>query len=129
MKRAAIPRTPMKRRLPKVSAEERAIRQDWLRYRPECEVTRIACFGPLTVHEPWTRARGGPTDDPRNFATACVEGNRWLSQSAGGMIWGYANGMLVRASAGPAWLEAGGRIPGLSRDEAIALIMREVAKR
>ena len=105
-------------------AAERDLRQAWLRYRPRCEVPVAAPhYGETHIHEAWTRARGGPTDDPRNFVTACNFHNDWLSQSAGGIAFGKKRGWLVSAAQGPAWLADGGRMPGLSRDEAIALVL------
>ncbi len=66
------------------------------------------CFGGMSVHEPWSRGRGGPTDDLRNWLAVCFEGNRMLSQDADTMQWGLEHGMLVRAADGARWLEAGG---------------------
>lgn len=92
----------------------RARKAPWaeqLRRYPLCEVQRLrphACFGGLTVHEPWTRGRGGPIDDPRNMVTLCAEVNRLVSQDADWMRWATLRGLLIHASQGPAWLEAGG---------------------
>lgn len=66
------------------------------------------CFGGPSVHEPWTQGRGGPRDDARNMVSACIGHNEWLSQTVEGQRWGGANGLLISAAAGPAWLEAGG---------------------
>lgn len=66
------------------------------------------CSGIATVHEPWTRARGGPIDDPRNAVPCCAFHNTWLSQTVAGQRWGEANGMLISAVDGAAWLKAGG---------------------
>jgi len=66
------------------------------------------CWGQMTVHEPWTKARGGPTDDERNWLALCIEHNRLVSQDAEVMRWAKDRGYLISAAAGPAWLEAGG---------------------
>ena len=73
---------------------------------PKVEAMPGACFGALTVHEPWTRGRGGPLGDPRNMATACQFHNDEMTQ--GQQAWAEANGYLISAAEGPAWLEAGG---------------------
>lgn len=126
MKRSALKRSPMKKRIPEKAAAERPVRQAWLRAHPVCEWPhlcnpRIPAYA-LTVHEPWTRARGGPTDDPRNFVTLDAETNRLVSQDAGYMRRAYELGMLVSAAAGPGWLALGGRQPGVSKEEAIAAL-------
>jgi hypothetical protein len=74
------------------------------------------------VHEIWTRARGGPIDDPRNFATLCDRHTTDVSQDVLTMRWALAHGLLVTRAAGPAWLAAGGTMPGRSREEALAQI-------
>ena len=87
-------------------------RREQLAEFPFCEPKRAgmarACFGRQTVHEPWTRGRGGPLGDRRNMITACVRHNEELQQALDGIEFGYANGYLVRRAEGPAWLEAGG---------------------
>tara|TARA_Y100000310_G_scaffold93475_2_gene90961 strand:- start:3955 stop:4422 length:468 start_codon:yes stop_codon:yes gene_type:complete len=84
---------------------------------PFCEVFRAPganfetlgfCLGPLHVHEPWTRARGGPKADRRNMVSACDHHNDLISQDADVMAWAHRVGLLVHAHDGPAWLEAGG---------------------
>ncbi len=93
-------------------AARKAPHAEQLRRYPYCEAERMGmphrCFGGLTVHEPWTRARGGPIDDLRNMVTICAEGNRLVSQDAECMAWAEAHGMLVSAAAGPSWIDAGG---------------------
>lgn len=83
-----------------------------LREFPYCEAKRDGipkpCDGMLTVHEPWTKARGGPQDDRRNMTTVCIEHNRLISQDGECMQWANEHGYLVHAWEGPAWLEAGG---------------------
>jgi hypothetical protein len=76
----------------------------YLKRFPLCET---GCGRPSEdVHEPWTRARGGPITDYRNFmavARYChgeIHGNNDASE---------ALGWLVPAAYGRAWLEAGGR--------------------
>ncbi len=113
-------------------AEERPIREAWLRFRPTCEGTAAlalfdGCTGPLTVHEPWTRARGGPTDDPRNMATLCAEHNRLVSQDPAWMGWAMTSGLLVRAADGPTFMRFGGRFFNMSKEEAVRLVMGAVA--
>lgn len=94
--------------------KQRSRKPPWerqLRLYPLCEVRRLRphdCFGGLTVHEPWTRARGGPIDDPRNMVTVCAEANRLISQDADWIRWATDVGVLIHASQGSAWLEAGG---------------------
>ena len=90
---------------------------DQLREYPYCEAARAVapqvstwsmCWGSLTVHEPWTRARGGPVDDRRNMVTLCSEHNRQISQDDRMMAWAERHGFLIHADDGPAWLAAGG---------------------
>lgn len=86
-------------------------RERQIRLHPYCEVQRLRrheCFGGLTVHEPWSRARGGPIDDQRNMLTVCAEANRLISQDADWIAWATSKGLLVHAAQGPAWLAAGG---------------------
>ena len=64
------------------------------------------CFGRLECHEPWSRARGGPTDDERNFRAVCSEHNRRISQDVETMRWAWNNGFLVHSWEGPEWLQA-----------------------
>jgi len=115
-------RSPLKRsRTPINAASERtraarkrrtAPRDEQLRKYPLCEAKAAGmphqCYGVRTVHEPWTRARGGPIDDPRNMTTVCAHGNTLISQDSGCMAWAKDNGFLVSASQGARWLAAGG---------------------
>lgn len=113
-------------------AAAKPIRDAWLRARPFCEVAHVArvegfdldaCFGALHVHEPWSRAAGGPIDDPRNMASACDHHNTAASQDRRVMRWARTVGLLVRRREGPRWLDRGGRFPsGLTREAALALI-------
>ena len=91
-------------------AARKPLREAQLRKYPFCEGRdyRHVCFGGLTVHEPWTRARGGPIDDARNMVTVCAEFNRRISQDAAVMRWATLNGFLIHSAAGPEWLAAGG---------------------
>lgn len=66
------------------------------------------CSGGPTVHEPWTRGRGGPIDDERNMVPMCAFHNTWVSQDAEGQRWAEANDLLIHAWEGEAWLSAGG---------------------
>lgn len=93
-------------------AVRRAPHAAQLREYPYCEPKEEGmeheCFGGLTVHEPWTKARGGPQDNRRNMISACSEANRLMSQDAECMEWAYSHGFLVHSWEGPKWLEAGG---------------------
>jgi len=66
------------------------------------------CSDGPTVHEPWTRGRGGPKDDPANMVPMCAFHNTWVSQDAEGQRWAEANDLLIHAWEGPRWLAAGG---------------------
>lgn len=99
----------------KRAREQRAAapaRGEQLGFYNYCEPKRAGmardCFGRFTVHEPWTRGRGGPLGDPRNMITACVRHNDELQQTSDGIEFAYAHGYLVRAADGPTWLAAGG---------------------
>ena len=59
----------------------------------------------VDVHEPWTRKRGGPIDDPRNFMAVCRECHDWIHGHADEAT---EQGWLVKAEFGPEWLAAGG---------------------
>lgn len=71
------------------------------------------CHGADTVHEPWTRARGGPIDDSANMRTCCVAHNTAISQDSRTMNWAetvtdrlpYVELFLVSAAEGATWLE------------------------
>lgn len=107
-------------------ARETEIRNAYLRAHPACELTGAPgpCLGAVHVHEPWTRARGGPTDDPRNYASACDFHNTAVSQDVTSMAWAKAAGMLIHAWSGPRWLANGGRMaPGTTKEQAIAEVM------
>ena len=105
-------RSPMKRGKPmrRVSSGQREknrkrapVRDEYKRAHPRCE----RCWDRMwDVHEPWTRARGGPIDDPRNMMSVCRTCHDYIhlhnEESE-------RNGWLVPAWRGPAWLEAGGR--------------------
>lgn len=44
---------------------------------------RLACNGAATdLHEPWTRARGGPIDSPQNVLPVCRSCHGWLTDYA-----------------------------------------------
>lgn len=120
--RAQSPRTKQAR------AEAKPIRDLYLEAFPFCEFERAGapgrCLGGLHVHEAWTRGRGGPIDDPRNFASACDMHNTWVSQTVEGQRFGYRHALLVRRRDGASWLEGGGRCPGLTFDQAVAGLRR-----
>lgn len=54
------------------------------------------CYGPLTPHEPLTRARGGSLTDPGNLRTVCFLHNERISNDLATMEWAYENGFLRR---------------------------------
>ena len=58
------------------------------------------------VHEPWTRAGGGPIDNPDNFMAVSSVCHDWIH---GHRPEAEARGWLVPAPLGAAWLAAGGR--------------------
>lgn len=96
-----------KKRAQKIK-DERAVRVDYLSRHPFCEGHRDGapgvCFGELHIHEPWPRARGGPTNDNRNMRAVDDHLNTQISQDADTMEWAYANNYLVRTADGPQWL-------------------------
>ncbi len=97
----------MKQAMPK-DAVNWAERKAWLVGKSCAFASRGGCWGPLTCDEPWPRGRGGPTNDPRNRIALCIEHNRLKSQDAETMRWAKANGYLISAAKGPAFLAAGG---------------------
>lgn len=56
-------------------------------------------------HEPWSRGRGGPIDDPRNLVGLCAECHEWVHRNP---LEAKRRGLLVSAHEGAAWLERGG---------------------
>ena len=86
-------------------ARRRPVRAAYMAAHPLCEFG--ACLSRSTeCHEPWTRARGGPTDDLRNMAALCHWHHDRITfnpKEATELGW------LVPAWDGPRWLEAGGR--------------------
>ncbi len=128
----AQPTKGMARESRKRAAERMAetpIRAAYLRSHRRCEVKLLGGFAvpdclsdELHIHEPWTRARGGSTDDPRNMATACDYHNDWISQDAAGQAFAEANGLLVHEWDGDGWLAAGGRMKGKSLAQALESI-------
>lgn len=89
-------------------ADEKAVRQGYLEHHPYCEAQRAgapgSCYGAIHVHEPWTRARGGPTDDPLNMRAVCDHHNLQISQDSETMQWAKEYGFLVSAHHGAEWL-------------------------
>jgi len=85
------------------------IRQAFMKGKTVCEAKGAGapgdCFGPLQCHEPWSRARGGPTDDPRNFRCVCSTHNTNISQDVATMRWAWASEFLVHSWEGAEWLE------------------------
>ena len=80
------------------------LRQAYLAAYPRCET---GCGRrSVDVHEPWTRARGGPIDDPRNFMAVARECHDWIHQHNDEA---EERGWLVPAEFGAAWREGGGR--------------------
>lgn len=107
------------------------LRPHWFRREGVCEAQKYDrrgpgsdCLGGLTIHEAYTRARsGGIIDDPRSWFTLCAEHNRLVSQDAAWMVWAEEVGLLFHDLAGREWLEAGGRFPGLSKQQTIEEVM------
>lgn len=56
-------------------------------------------------HEPWSRGRGGPSDDRRNMLLLCPPCHRMVHSNP---QWSAENGLLVSAADGPDWLARGG---------------------
>ena len=108
----AVKRSPMKRGKPmrRISSRQRAkvrrrvpVRDAYKSAHPRCE----RCGDRMRdVHEPWTRARGGPIDDPRNMMSVCRTCHDYIHQHNEES---ERNGWLVPAALGQAWLDAGGR--------------------
>ncbi len=107
--------------------EEMPIRRSWLRAFPTCEGRAWPgdCFGPVNVDEIWPRGRGGVTDDVRNFGSLCNFHNDQKMQDLGTAIAASRDGLLVSAAEGPMWLAAGGRFLGMTKEEAIAMVMEK----
>lgn len=107
MKRSRINPVSAKRR--KRNEQERQVRLAFLIAHPYCMAKEAGapgeCFASLHVHEPWSRARGGPTDDPRNMTTVCDFHNAQISQDAETMVWAGENNFLVHAWHGEEWLD------------------------
>lgn len=91
--------------------DEKDVRAAYRSAHPYCEGHRAGAPGEclmwtgLSIHEPWSRGRGGPTDDPRNMRVVDFELNRKISQDRDTMEWALANDYLVHREDGPAWLE------------------------
>lgn len=85
-------------------AKRMPVRDAYLRAHPMCETGcgRRA----VDVHEPWSRARGGPIDDPRNFMAVARECHDAIHQHSEES---EARGWLIPAEYGPTWLAGGGR--------------------
>ena len=106
---------PSARQAEKITARI-PVRDAYLDAHPHCEAAREGapgrCWGDLTVHEPWTRARGGPTADPVNMRTVCAHHNTAISQHVETMRWAETvtprlpaeRLFLVSAAWGPTWL-------------------------
>jgi hypothetical protein len=84
-------RTPLQRRTPlrrvslkrqRVNRERRELVRSELMRRPRCEaghLTPASCSGYATdIHEPLTRARGGPILDPANTVAICRACHDWI---------------------------------------------------
>lgn len=85
------------------NSKRKPMRDAYLAAHPRCETD---CGGlAVDVHEPWTRRRGGPIDDPRNFMAVCRLCHDWIHQNPSTAKW---SGWLISAEDGPAWLSAGG---------------------
>jgi hypothetical protein len=86
-----VKRTPLERRTPlrrvslkrqRVNRERRELVRSELMRRPRCEaghLTPASCSGYATdIHEPLTRARGGPILDPANTVAICRACHDWI---------------------------------------------------
>lgn len=123
-----VQRKPMRRVSAKRAVDAAArsdLRPHWFKREGICEATKRGavhrCWTGLTVHEAHTRARsGGLIDDPRTWFTLCAEVNRLVSQDPAWMEWAQSEGLLFHEREGDEWLRAGGRFPGMDRDQAVA---------
>lgn len=79
------------------------VRDSYKVAHPRCERCRDRMWD---VHEPWTKARGGPIDDPRNMMSVCRTCHDYIHQHNEES---ERNGWLIPAALGRAWLDAGGR--------------------
>lgn len=61
--------------------------------RPACVVPRCSRRAD-DIHEPLTRARGGPIDDPDNVVPVCRPHHRELTREA---AWGYELDLLIHS--------------------------------
>ena len=125
LKSQAKPMSKMSKHRAVDAASRSDLRPFWFVREGVCEATKRGavhrCWTGLTVHEAHTRARsGGLIDDPRTWFTLCAEVNRLVSQDADWQEWATAEGLLFSARDGDEWLRAGGRFPGLTREQAIA---------
>lgn len=60
------------------------------------------CGKPMAdIHEPWTRARGGPIDDPRNMRSVCRKCHDWIHNNPAHAEW---SGWLIPSHEGALWL-------------------------
>jgi hypothetical protein len=105
-------RSPLKRfsRLNPVSEstfvkqrKRRTLRAAFLKKHPWCRVCGNALA--VHVHEPWTRGRGGPMDDARNFMGLCQKDHDFIHANP---EWAERHGFLIPAHEGKKWLERGG---------------------
>lgn len=108
MKRSPLKRstTPINRVSVKTFDKQSArctLRQAYLEAHPFCECCGIARA--TEIHEPWTRGRGGPIDDARNFMSLDSHCHRFIHENP---EWAESKGFLISAAGGPKWLERGG---------------------
>ncbi len=101
---------PMSSRRVSVNHERRVFKDAYLKNFPNCEVRvtplcRSVIASTVDLHEPWTRARGGPLNDPRNTMGTCRACHDWIHDNP---EMATVRGLLIRSQDGPAWLEAGG---------------------
>ena len=116
MRRKRMRQGPSDKQAAKI-ARRIPVRDAYLRAHQYCEAKRAGipfdCWGDFTVHEPWTRARGGPIDDPANMRVCCQAHNTAISQDTRAMNWAetvtdrlpYEGLFLVSAAQGAVWLE------------------------
>ena len=91
------------------------VRDAYIKAHPMCETD--CGRRSMDVHEPWTRKRGGPIDDPRNFMAVCRECHDWIHGHA---LAATDRGWLIPASFGQKWLSMGGRYPAPFFEEEVA---------
>lgn len=101
-------RSPMRARSAKQVGKDKSrqpVKRDYLASHRRCEAqVQGWCSGSSEhVHEPWTRARGGPINDARNMLALCFMCHAWVHSNPAES---EQRGWLVSAANGPSWLES-----------------------